>query len=423
MNLSRKLFLFASIALTVESELVAQTQSWTKIGFGNQTINQLLFDSRSSATYATVTYFPHDSLYRSTNQATSWNAVARFQYGIKCIQISPSNSDLWVSAHDSIFKSTDAGSTWSGYRIPGRTDLQFTLLSNERLAVFSTANWDTVFTLSAQGVITDRKKTTGIPPAFYPNKIWGYGGDTVFLWGTRLFRSPDAGQTWSESDSGFVTTPTTIAQIVSNPNGSLIYLQESYYRLYKSTNFGTSWMAVPGPLINASHIDINSKGSVLVAGYYFFADLGAAFFHRNSSDTIVALRNGFAPLSEGVSVVFLDTNKALVGCLNDGLYKSDILTSVKLASTLGTVSAQLESIYPNPFNPKTTITFSLLTSEYTRLSIVNELGQDICVLESGILRPGQYRLSWDATSLSSGVYFVTLRVGESLQSKRILLLK
>jgi hypothetical protein len=87
------------------------------------------------------------------------------------------------------------------------------------------------------------------------------------------------------------------------------------------------------------------------------------------------------------------------------------------------------SIYPNPFNPSTTISFSVTqTSSFVTLEIFNIKGQKVKQLVSDQLSAGQHSVVWDGKdeigkSVSSGIYFCKLKCGEVIQTKRMLMLK
>lgn len=79
--------------------------------------------------------------------------------------------------------------------------------------------------------------------------------------------------------------------------------------------------------------------------------------------------------------------------------------------------------YPNPFNPATTISYSLPEATQVNLDIYNILGQKVATLVDEYQAAGDYRVNWSATGQSSGIYFYRLKVGEAIQSKKMLLLK
>jgi hypothetical protein len=83
----------------------------------------------------------------------------------------------------------------------------------------------------------------------------------------------------------------------------------------------------------------------------------------------------------------------------------------------------LSQNYPNPFNPSTTIRFSLPRSCHVTLKVFNILGQEVETLIEGERRAGEYELRWTPEGLASGVYFYNLQAGESVETKRLILLK
>jgi len=85
---------------------------------------------------------------------------------------------------------------------------------------------------------------------------------------------------------------------------------------------------------------------------------------------------------------------------------------------------RLKNNYPNPFNSKTTIEFSIPGTGFTTLKIFNILGQVVEVLVSQKLSSGNYKYTWDASDFSSGVYFFRLETDQRFVSiNKLLLLK
>ncbi|RMG38032.1 MAG: T9SS C-terminal target domain-containing protein [Methanobacteriota archaeon] len=77
------------------------------------------------------------------------------------------------------------------------------------------------------------------------------------------------------------------------------------------------------------------------------------------------------------------------------------------------VSLELKSNFPNPFNPSTTIQFSLPEAMEVRLAVYNALGQEVATLVEGRLSNGIHHYLWDAGDMPSGVYFYRLSSGTS----------
>jgi uncharacterized lipoprotein YddW (UPF0748 family) len=99
-----------------------------------------------------------------------------------------------------------------------------------------------------------------------------------------------------------------------------------------------------------------------------------------------------------------------------------ILTSVEQTSGLPTEFA-LQQNYPNPFNPLTTIAFSIPEQVGVTLHVYDILGREVATLLNDTLRPGEYKAQFDASNLSSGVYFYRLAAGSFVAVKRMSLVR
>lgn len=79
--------------------------------------------------------------------------------------------------------------------------------------------------------------------------------------------------------------------------------------------------------------------------------------------------------------------------------------------------------YPNPFNAWTTIRYSVARNAFINLKVFNALGEEIAVLVNAFKAAGNYRASFDATSLTSGVYFYQYSAGEKNIVRKMSLLR
>ncbi len=79
--------------------------------------------------------------------------------------------------------------------------------------------------------------------------------------------------------------------------------------------------------------------------------------------------------------------------------------------------------YPNPFNPSTTINFSMPKEGLVRLTVYDVLGQEVRTLIDGRLSPGEHEVTFNADGLASGVYFSVLKEGTEVSVKKMVLLK
>ena len=83
----------------------------------------------------------------------------------------------------------------------------------------------------------------------------------------------------------------------------------------------------------------------------------------------------------------------------------------------------LNSPYPNPFNPVTTLSFALPEDSRVALSIYNLQGREIVTLINGNMDAGYHSAKWDASSHASGVYFVKMVAGAYINTQKLMLVK
>ncbi len=79
--------------------------------------------------------------------------------------------------------------------------------------------------------------------------------------------------------------------------------------------------------------------------------------------------------------------------------------------------------YPNPFNPSTWIEYELASAGDVRLEVFDMLGRKVATLVSARQNAGVHRINFNARTLSSGVYFYTIRAGRFSQTKKMMLIK
>jgi len=124
--------------------------------------------------------------------------------------------------------------------------------------------------------------------------------------------------------------------------------------------------------------------------------------------------------------------------VSDGIPYSYRLTAVELNGTrtviyetespIMTVAAevfayQLHANWPNPFNPTTAITYDLKESGTVFLRVFDVLGREVAVLVEGDQNAGRHTVTFDGSSLSSGIYFYRLDAGGFTDTKKMVLMK
>ena len=79
--------------------------------------------------------------------------------------------------------------------------------------------------------------------------------------------------------------------------------------------------------------------------------------------------------------------------------------------------------YPNPFNPETIIRFSVPKANLVTIKVYDILGREVATLVNEEKSKGTYQVAFNASKLSSGVYFYTMRTGDFVQTKKLVLMK
>ena len=83
----------------------------------------------------------------------------------------------------------------------------------------------------------------------------------------------------------------------------------------------------------------------------------------------------------------------------------------------------LSAAYPNPFNPTTSLDLSLDSSGSVSVKIYNVVGQVVATLASGHMNAGYHTLTWDASNMASGMYFVKVEAGSNVAVQKMMLMK
>ena len=99
------------------------------------------------------------------------------------------------------------------------------------------------------------------------------------------------------------------------------------------------------------------------------------------------------------------------------------IVSVEVANTNKPMQYELHQNYPNPFNPITRITYSIPQSSYITLKVYNLLGQEVTTLFEGVQQAGNHIVNFDATGLTSGIYFYRLQANGYVETKKLVLMK
>jgi hypothetical protein len=100
-----------------------------------------------------------------------------------------------------------------------------------------------------------------------------------------------------------------------------------------------------------------------------------------------------------------------------------IPVAINQTGTVIPSSYSLGQNYPNPFNPTTNIKIQIPKGEYAKLVLYDVSGREAAILIDEYLNAGEYKIDFNASGLSSGVYYYELRSGDFKEVKKMILIK
>jgi hypothetical protein len=174
------------------------------------------------------------------------------------------------------------------------------------------------------------------------------------------------------------------------------------------------------PATSTRALTTSSNGDIYAGtnrGVFRSTDRGASWTSLNSGlgDTSIRALEVFRP-GGGAEYIFAGTA--------NGVYRSMMqITAVRVHATFVPSSYQLLQNYPNPFNPSTVVEFAVPRREHVSIKIFNVLGQFVATLVDDELSAGRHSVRWDASGVSSGVYFYRLQSTDFSETKKLVVTK
>ncbi len=108
---------------------------------------------------------------------------------------------------------------------------------------------------------------------------------------------------------------------------------------------------------------------------------------------------------------------------NLAVYNPEGITSIKNGINDHLKVFSLSQNYPNPFNPSTKISYSIPNQSHVSLKVYDVLGREVALLISKEQPVGNYSIEFDASKLTSGIYFYRIQAGEFIETKKMVLMK
>ena len=174
-------------------------------------------------------------------------------------------------------------------------------------------------------------------------------------------------------------------------------------------------------LTNNLNLEINQIQGLNGRREIFEMPIQVKINFTDGSDTLITVWNDQVttyyniPLTAVITSVQIDPDEWILRTV------SPVTDVEKIQANL--FSYKLEANYPNPFNPSTTILFSIPERAVVTLKIYDILGKEVAVLLNEEKDAGEHNVNFDALDLTSGIYFYQLRAGDFISTKKMILMK
>lgn len=202
--------------------------------------------------------------------------------------------------------------------------------------------------------------------------------------------------------------------------------------------FFTSWVYQPNHPVYSNNYSIGNIGNgnwkvdfqinqIQTNAGFFQIPIKLKFSFTSGADTTVKIMSSINNqlftfnFTRQPTLVLFDPD-------NDVVLKEGTTISVKEISSIVPDKFALYQNYPNPFNPTTKIKFDVPSNvnrekSNVKLTIYDLLGKEVATLVNENLKAGTYEISFEGNNFSSGIYFYSLKAGNYIETKRMILVK
>jgi photosystem II stability/assembly factor-like uncharacterized protein len=279
-------------------------------------------------------------------------------------------------------------------------------------------------------------------------------GSVYFATGTGVVKTPDNGKTWVKISN----TPQGINSVFSNNKGDIFLASstglykssgdESVWSritlgnlfkpvycfgkdskgilfvgmdgaIYKSENDGVTWSILSDyTSVQVMKID---KNDIIIA---IVGNGGSLVYFDSQSSSWIQFASGSQYIFPNYSNFTVDSKGNIFGLsIRYGLLKIIFNPSGIDDTQELPINYALLQNYPNPFNPGTVISYQLAVGSHVQIKVDDPLGREVATLVDEYKQAGTYTETFHGTSLPSGIYFYTLKAGDYIATKKMILLK
>ncbi len=327
---------------------------------------------------------PEEFMLKTIDGGNSWNEISTGDNAILMALFFINNELGWgVGRGGKIVKTTDGGQTWE---------------------------------------IQDSGDENRLNDVYFLNE---YQGWAVGRFGTIVYTS-DGGNNWhnQESDTDIWLNG---VYFVDEHTGWIAggrwnyHLEDHEYIILRTRDGGATWESQEnGTGLSLSSVFFADHSNGWVAGNFgtiLSTSDGGETWEQQESGTEWALSDmSFVDSGDGVF------DGWVVGNIGTILHATFTIVTVPIEETIAS-DFKLYQNFPNPFNPSTTIQFSIPERNWIIIALYDNLGRKIRTLVNGEYGKGLHAIHLDAADIPSGVYFYRMRSENNIQTKKLILMK
>jgi len=393
--------IYQLIFFILVGSLIPIKAEWEKV-YGTNTNSTIVYDLLVNE--GKIFAATNGSLLYSTNNGETWDRTTADGMGFASLESGGGRiftGIVFSFGGSTLLYSDDNGETWNNTNVT-QSQISDICYVNDNL-MFAFSNFQKTYKSTDHGETWE--ELTGLPTTD-TSPIYYTSSGRLFM---HNYYSDDLGASWTLIESNGAIGANQYYQ-----DGNNLWIAGG--SLYLSTDNGVNFEEKHGQ---------NAK-SVLAFGDYVFQGSDGFYHSSDGGINFVEYNQGIENVDDILDIVY-DGEYLIIGLDGPGIYRkkaSDfgLATSVE-ENKLLVNDFSLKQNYPNPFNPSTSIEYSVMSNEFVTLKVYDVLGNEISTLVNEQKNTGNYKVNFDASSLTSGIYIYRLSAGNNILSRKMMLMK
>lgn len=390
----------------------------------NSGITANLYDVKFTNRYTGWACGENGILLKTTNSGNDWINVPNPTTGmgkiLNKITLVDANVFYFVGAHSTYIKTTNGGANWIIIRNgPWGSSMGFT-------SVFF-LNKDTGWACGNQRIL----RTTNGGLIFDSTGLnWGSLSDVYFkdfnnglICGDGVvFKSTDGGMNWINTNVPTGGHYYPFAKLAVR-NNQYVWIAGGSSPVYHSSNFGSTWDSIgainsypPSVMYCVSFSSMLTGFAGGTYGYLYKTIDGGHTWNKQNTGTDQRFWGAMHCHNDSVVWGVGGAGKIMFTTTGGTTY-------IQYLNTETPSQFKLYQNYPNPFNPSTNISYDIPKDVFVTIKIYDISGREIKILVNEYIRAGRYIIGFNASGLSSGIYFCKIIAGNYIETKRMVLIK